>query len=428
MINLPKRKGLIMDTKKSIQQLVKEALDGLKAQGYSPAMVRQYGATYKNLLAYLSNNEISEYSETVGLEYLYLRFGFKLEGFFGTLPGTPRNITTELHHLMVLWHYQQYGTIEFITRARKTPFVCPGCFQKEYDAFLVYTKNKYTLLGLVAVLKPVQRFLVFLNGSRVLHIDDINPSHLSTFISMYIGNSPGHVAAILRALRTFFKYLHNEGHLGQELGSLLPKVKYIRNAFIPPLWKKEHVLKLLKAVDRGNPIGKRDYAILLLVVRLGLRVSDIRNLRLSSLDWNRKKITLTQRKNKKTLELPMLDDIAWALIDYLKNGRPKTKSSTVFVHHRAPYGAFKDGNNMYQMLRAHMKFAGLEIPKNERCGLHSLRSTLARTMLENGTPLPVISEVLGHESVQSASAYLRINIDALQKCALDPEEVFLCET
>ena len=132
---------------------------------------------------------------------------------------------------------------------------------------------------------------------------------------------------------------------------MLPKIKYIRNAFIPSSWKKADVLKLLKAVDRGNPSGKRDYAILLLVVRLGLRSSDIRNLMLSSLDWNRKKITIIQTKTKQTLELPILDDIGWALIDYLKNGRPRTKAATVFVNHKAPYGRFKDTKGMALMKR-----------------------------------------------------------------------------
>ena len=71
-----------------------------------------------------------------------------------------------------------------------------------------------------------------------------------------------------------------------------------------------------------------------------------------------------------------------------------------------------------------MSFAGLEIPENERCGLHSLRSTLARTLLETGAPLPVISEVLGHESLQTTSIYLKIDLEGLRKCTIDPEEVF----
>ncbi len=378
-----------------------------------------------DLLSYANDNGIHVFSEAVGLDFMDFQFGFKLEGFFGMLP---RNVSMTLHHLLILWHYQQYETVEFITRGKKKPFACPACFQKEYGAFLAYCEQrKYTMLGMRSILNPVQRFLVFLDTSRILRLDDINSSQLSTFLSIYIDHSQRYVATIISALRTFFKCLHDEGYLEKEIWDLLPKIKYTRNAFIPPSWKKEDVLKLLKAVDRGNPRGKRDYAILLLVVRLGLRASDIRNLRLSSLDWNRKKITIIQTKTRQTLELPILDDIGWALIDYLKNGRPRTRAAMVFVNHKAPYGGFKDTNGMQHILWKYMRFAGLEIPKNEHCGLHSLRSTLARTMLESGAPLPVISEVLGHESVQTTSIYLKINIDALRKCAIDPEEVFQCE-
>jgi site-specific recombinase XerD len=105
----------------------------------------------------------------------------------------------------------------------------------------------------------------------------------------------------------------------------------------------------------------------------------------------------------------------------------KTKSDAVFINHKAPYGEFKDTNGMHQILWKYMRVAGLEIPKNESCGLHSLRSSLARTMLEVGTPLPIISEVLGHESIQTTSIYLKINLEALRKCPIDPEEVFLHE-
>jgi site-specific recombinase XerD len=425
VVSLSKKRRLIMDVRKSIQQLVSGVLSELKKKGYSRYTVKKYHAVYMSLLTYADHNGIQEYSEAVGLGFMDFKFGFKLEDFFGKLP---ENVSMTLHHLMILWHYRQYGTVEFIARGKKKPFVCPACFQKEYNAFLGYCEQKkYTILGLRAILNPVRRLLAFLDTSRVLHIDDINPAYLSAFIFIYIDDSQRYVATIISALRTFFKCLHNEGYLRKETWDMLPKVKHTRNPFIPPSWKKEDVFKLLKAVDRGNPLGKRDYAILLLVVRLGLRASDIRNLRLSSLDWNRKKITIVQTKTKQTLEPPILDDIGWALIDYLKNGRPKTKATTVFVNHRAPHGEFKDTNGMQHILWKYMRFAGLEIPKNEHCGLHSLRSTLARTMLESGTPLPVISEVLGHESVQTTSIYLKINIDALRKCAIDPEEVFQYE-
>jgi len=326
--------------------------------------------------------------------------------------------------LMILWHYQKYQTVEFITRRRKKEFSCPTQFEKEYELFLSYCEQKkYTECGLPAILDPVKKFLAFLDG-RGVTFKDINSLHLSSFISLFISYSQRHVAKIITSIRTFLKLLYDNGYIGHKAWEMLPKVKYMRNAFIPPSWKKQDAVKLLGAVDRANPMGKRDYALLLLVVRLGLRASDIRNLRLKNIDWNQKRIAIIQAKTGQRLELPILEDVGWALIDYLKNGRPKTKSDAVFVNHKAPYGRFKETNGMQHILYKYMGLAGLKIPKNEHCGLHSLRSTLARTMLENGAPLPVISEVLGHESIQSTSYYLKINLKALRKCAIDPEEVF----
>lgn len=274
------------------------------------------------------------------------------------------------------------------------------------------------------MLNPVKKFLAFLDN-KGLCLKDIDSVHLSSFISLYIANSQSYLATVITSIRIFLTLLYRNGYIENKPWEMLPKVKYTRNSFIPPAWKKNDVIKLLNAVDRGNPLGKRDYALLLLVVRLGLRASDIRNLRLNNIDWNRKKIVIIQTKTRQILELPVLDDVGWALIDYLKNGRPKTKTNAVFVNHKAPYGGFKETNGMQHILWKYMGFAGLKIPKNEHCGLHSLRSTLARTMLENDAPLPVISEVLGHESIQTTSVYLKINLAALRKCAIDPEEVFM---
>lgn len=179
---------------------------------------------------------------------------------------------------------------------------------------------------------------------------------------------------------------------------------------------------MLDTIDRNNPEGKRDYAIILCVTRLGLRASDIRNLRFGNLNWSRKTIMITMVKTKRPIELPLLEDVGWALIDYLKNGRPESKSDCVFIRHKAPYTQFGDCNSFHRMLSRRMHKAGLST-KGQKHGLHSLRNTLARQMLEHGTPLPVISEVLGHVSVQTTGLYLKIDLNGLRNCVLDPEEV-----
>ncbi len=209
----------------------------------------------------------------------------------------------------------------------------------------------------------------------------------------------------------------------ENLATSLPHVRILRNAFIPHAWKTDDVRKLLASIDRNSAKGKRDYTILLMVAHLGLRVSDIRNMRLSSLNWNKKTIALSVRKTGQALELPLLDDIGWAIIDYLKNGRPQTACNRLFVRHRAPFDSFGENQSFYSELHRYMQVAGIISPTGVHCGLHSLRSTLARNMLEAKTPLPVISEVLGHTNINTTSIYLKIDLDGLRKCVLDPEEV-----
>lgn len=129
-------------------------------------------------------------------------------------------------------------------------------------------------------------------------------------------------------------------------------------------------------------------------------------------------------KTKQRIELPLLDDIGWAIIDYLQNGRPKSTCDRVFIRHRAPNGPVGENESFYRELHRYMTVAGITAPLNIHCGLHSLRNTLASSMLEAKIPLPIISETLGHRSIHTTSIYLKIDLEGLRKCALDPEEVF----
>ena len=114
-----------------------------------------------------------------------------------------------------------------------------------------------------------------------------------------------------------------------------------------------------------------------------------------------------------------------ALIDYLKNGRPESHSPFVFIQIRAPYEAFGGNANLHNIITKYTRLAGINIPQGRRHGIHSLRHSLAGALLENGTPLPLISEILGHVNSRSTEIYLRVGIERLRKCVLDPEEVFL---
>src|SRR5699024_5333397 len=177
-------------------------------------------------------------------------------------------------------------------------------------------------------------------------------------------------------------------------------------------------------IDRGSPLGKRDYAILILVAKLGIRAGDIKALKLSDLNWDTKTITIKQEKTKVETTYPILHDVGWALIDYLQNARPKSDVPYLFLRMNAPFKEFGENANLHNIITKYIRLAGITIPRGKRHGLHSLRHSLASTLLEQRKPLEVISEILGHTDSTSTSVYLHTDLNGLKACALDPEEVF----
>lgn len=158
--------------------------------------------------------------------------------------------------------------------------------------------------------------------------------------------------------------------------------------------------------------------------RLGLRTIDIKHLKLDNLKWRDNRIELVQSKTSRTLNLPLLPDVGWAIIDYLKNGRPKVDSPYVFLRQLAPLEPFSDEDRLHQIVIKYMKLAKIPMAPQKKKGMHSLRHTLASRLLQENTPLSVISDILGHVSSDSTAVYLKVDVDMLREYALNPGEVF----
>ena len=165
---------------------------------------------------------------------------------------------------------------------------------------------------------------------------------------------------------------------------------------------------------------RESYAIILLACHLGLRVTDIKNLTMDNFHWVEKLLVFVQSKTKQCLSLPLTQELGWAVIDYLRYGRPRIESPYVLVRHMAPYGPFAEGDHLSQMIASYMERAHLPKLKKKR-GMHSLRHTLASMLLENDTPLELISDILGHTDTDSTAVYLKVDIKKLRECALDLE-------
>lgn len=182
-------------------------------------------------------------------------------------------------------------------------------------------------------------------------------------------------------------------------------------------------MKLLTAIDRGNPSGKRDYAIILLIARLGVRVGDVNKLKFENIDWRKGCIRFVQSKTQNPVCLPLLKDVGWAIIDYVQNGRPKINSPYIFLTHTPPFKNYADENHLHATIQKYMAMTDIQNQPRKKRGMHSLRYSLANRLQENRETAHTISSALGHSSPDSAAVYVKTDIDLLRECALTPSEV-----
>lgn len=161
-----------------------------------------------------------------------------------------------------------------------------------------------------------------------------------------------------------------------------------------------------------------DYLVLVLAIQLGLRAGDIRRLKLDDIKWHIDKIEFIQEKTKNPLQLPLSDNVKYALIDYLKNSRPPSDDSHIFIRHRAPYRCFVKGNVFWSIINKYLDLAQIEM-KDRKHGLHAMRHSLASNLLKSNTPLPTITGILGHENSNTTKMYLRIDIEQLRTVGLE---------
>jgi len=244
---------------------------------------------------------------------------------------------------------------------------------------------------------------------------------VEAFVATLAGYAFKPVEQELCDLRSFLRFASGDGLIDAAVLDTVPTVKSRKHTRIPSVWDAADVTKILDAVDRGNPCGKRDYAIILLVTRLGLRGIDIKRLEFSDFDWPGNRLSISQSKTGRKVWLPLLKDVGWAVIDYVRSARPASDCRQVFIRHTAPIGPFSDQDHLHQILLKHARVAHVPVSEKRRHGMHSLRHTLATRLMEDGTPIEQIADILGHQSVGSTGVYLKSSLGLLARCALDPD-------
>jgi site-specific recombinase XerD len=264
----------------------------------------------------------------------------------------------------------------------------------------------------------ITKFLNDLLKQNIKSIENVTGDNIFKYVEKQKSYSSTTRSAILFALREFLRYLYNEHYTKQPLYDLFPVIYSNKFERLPSYYQEEERQKILAEVDINTMIGKRDYLVLVLAIQLGLRAGDIRILKLESVNWDRNTLELIQQKTGNPIQLPLPENIKFALIDYLKNSRPKTDSSFVFIRHRAPNIPFTKTNVFYDVINKYLKASKIKI-SGRKHGLHSMRHSMASSLLKNDTPYPVITGILGHENTDTTKKYLKIDIEQLRSVSLE---------
>ena len=410
-----------METKLPINELVAKVLAELERLNYSYNSLCGFRAFYKKVISFFNEENESYFSEELGRAFLKEKYNCTINYYTEAMP---KFCKEPIRKIRILGDYQLHGVI--IRRIVKKPgYVKPPQFEKELTAYEKECENNdYSKRGLRTRIQRLFFFIDYLDARGIQNVNYITSEMISDYVKTIFAHHEKSIASILTTLRVFLRFLYSSQYTDKDLSLKVPQQSKYYYPAVPAVWNKGDVIRMLESIDRGNPTGKRDYAILLLVARLGIRVGDIKSLKLSDINWQLKTIEIRQNKTKNTVTYPILNDIGWALIEYLKHARPISNSPYVFIRMKAPYEAFGKDANLYNIISKYTRLAGIQIPRGKKHGLHSLRHTLASTLLEKGTPLSVISEILGHYTSKSTAIYLHTGIEGLRACAIDPEEVF----
>ncbi|HBM16419.1 MAG TPA: hypothetical protein DD381_08790 [Lentisphaeria bacterium] len=404
--------------KKTLSELLHDLESEMRRLGYTNASIQFYRRRWQMLLKFAQERGEIFYSERLGIDFVEKHFQILEKDFDRKLS---QQDTQELRIIRVIGDFQLHHTVLRRYYKHKEILTEPS-FIAISNRFASYCKNKsYSVVTIGHYIKQSARFMDYLASQNVTDCTTISLPLIHDYIRTLMGYTYKTVEQNICSMRTFFRFLLEIEEVQTDFAAKTPMVQARKQTRIPSVWTAAELKTLILAIDRGSPKGKRDYAIILLACRLGMRCTDVKHLKMENFHWEDKKLVFIQSKTRTALTLPLTAEVGWAVIDYLKYGRPKIDSSYVFVKHMAPFGPFSESDHLCRLIKGYMEQAHIPVLKKRR-GMHSLRHTLASMLLEKDTPLSTISDILGHIDTDSTSVYLKVDIKKLKECSPAFEE------
>lgn len=361
---------------------------------------RHYGTVIDNLTRYASAINAESYNTEIGAAFIETET--RLNCYKSNTYCTRQTVIRRLNDFT--------NGKRFLMTPTSFDYRCPIVFENSYNQFIELLKSKGLKDSTIkayelALIRMLQN--LYNNG-----VDDWNKLNAKAVLSAFEKDS--NKCNFATCAKRFFRYLVNEGVIKYDYSGVLPSVPFWKG--VPSIYSEDEITKLLKSIDRSLPIGKRDYAILLLAVRLGLRASDIRFLSFENIDFDKKLIEIVQYKTKVPHQLSLLPEVEVALRDYIDNARPKSDERTIFL--TCTNDTPRPIISISCITTRYFRLSGIDSGSRHK-GLHALRMSLASGLVAEGVPYNAVRKILGHEDPETITHYVKFDIEKLRSCALE---------
>lgn len=260
----------------------------------------------------------------------------------------------------------------------------------------------------------VRIFLCWLFGTSKVDSAKITPETLLRFVTdQAVVLKPSSVSVLLSALRSYLRFLQFKGECNVALLASVPRPPNWSLATIPPCLSNTELEAFWATFDQSTPIGRRDYAMARCLMDLGLRCYEVASLNLDDINWYRGVVDLKYNKSRCNAQMQLPDRTGRAIVDYLRNGRPTTTSRSIFVFHRAPLGGGVANTTVRGAIRRAFSRANLSWS-----GTHILRHTMATRMVQSGSSLKEVADILRHRDINTTRIYTKVNLPELKQVAM----------
>jgi len=406
-----------------IKDLIDSAKQHMENEGNAAKTVYKNHWIWRKLLEFATERKIETFDTGLVNQFLSERFGINVGNDVSeNAKISDQYAKSVVCSLGLLVDYSLHGYFSKHTRGEKC--LWPDGFADSCREFIDY----FSSLGYSdrVVRKHelnLNRFIRFASSHNANNLGEITVENIYDYFRMMSHLSRSALSDIRRTLVRAFRFFHEKGLCPNDLSEHVPKIVYCARAKFSKIWSEEELRKILDSIDRANPYGKRDYAIIAIAANLGLRAVDIVSLTINAFDWKQNTLTIIQKKTGEPLTLPISEAMGKAVIDYWKNARPQTSAEELFVKLVYPYDRLADGS-LYEIFNKRLPAAGIPLPSRKH-GLHSLRHSLASRLLEVGTSVKAITDILGQVSPDTAKQYIRIDVKQLRECTLEvPDHEF----